>query len=139
MCDNLTISKNNTSGWTINLGVTRRTSTPLFVRQRQVAKLIKHPGFQMSVDYYYSDDIALVLLKEKVEFDEFLRPVCLPANSSVEVAPGMLTIIIIIILMMMMIVILKKIFFFFPNNYYYISHHCFQIFFLLCFSIVLVH
>ncbi|OTF82633.1 Group 3 mite allergen-like protein (serine protease), partial [Euroglyphus maynei] len=76
-------TKNNTDGWTINLGVTRRTSSPLFV-----AKLIKHPGFQMSVDYYYSDDIALVLLEEKVEFDEFLRPVCLPANSSVQVASG---------------------------------------------------
>lgn len=43
----------------------------------------------MSIDYYYSDDIALVLLKDKVEFDEFLRPVCLPANSSVEVASGL--------------------------------------------------
>ncbi|UXI22791.1 Insulin-like growth factor 2 mRNA-binding protein 1 [Sarcoptes scabiei] len=81
-------TKSNVTGWTINLGVTRRTSSPLFVRQREVAKLIKHPRFQMSLDYYYSDDIALVLLKEKVEFDEFLRPVCLPANSSVEVEPG---------------------------------------------------
>ena len=42
----------------------------------------------MSLDYYYSNDIALVLLEEKVEFDEFLRPVCLPANSSIELKPG---------------------------------------------------
>lgn len=80
--------KTNTTDWIVNLGVTRRTSSPLFVRQRRVAKLIKHPGFQMSVDYYYSDDIALVLLEEKVEYDEFLRPVCLPANSSIELEPG---------------------------------------------------
>lgn len=80
--------KSNTTGWILNLGVTRRTSTPLFVRQRRVVKLIKHPGFQMSIDNYYSDDIALVLLDEKVDFDEFLRPVCLPANSSVQLKPG---------------------------------------------------
>lgn len=69
------------------MGVSRRTSSPLFVRQRRVAKMIKHPSFQMSTDYY-SDDIALVLLEDKVEFDEFLRPVCLPVNSSVELEPG---------------------------------------------------
>lgn len=79
---------NDTTGWVLNLGVTRRTATPLFVRQRKVAKLIKHPRFQMSLDYYYSDDIALVLLDEKVDFDEFLRPVCLPANSSVPLEAG---------------------------------------------------
>lgn len=80
--------KSNPTDWIVNLGVTRRTSSPLFVRQRRVAKLIKHHGFQMSIDYYYSDDIALVLLEEKVEFDEFLRPVCLPANSTVQLEPG---------------------------------------------------
>lgn len=79
--------KSNPTDWIVNLGVTRRTSSPLFVRQRRVAKLIKHHGFQMSIDYYYSDDIALVLLEEKVEFDEFLRPVCLPANSTVQLEP----------------------------------------------------
>lgn len=80
--------KSNTTGWVLNLGVTRRTSSPLSSRQRRVIKLIKHPGFQMSIDHYYSDDIALVLLEEKVDFDEFLRPVCLPANSSVQLKPG---------------------------------------------------
>ena len=72
----------------MNLGVSRRTSTPLFVRQRKVAKLIKHPKYQSSLDYYYSNDIALVLLDQKVEYDEFLRPVCLPANSSVDIEAG---------------------------------------------------
>lgn len=69
----------NTTGWIAQLGVTRRTSTPTFVRRRNVRALIQHPGFQISPNHFYSDDIALALLDEPVDFDEFLRPVCLPS------------------------------------------------------------
>jgi hypothetical protein len=36
----------------------------------------------------YSSDIALILLEESVDFDEFLRPICLPESSLIRILPG---------------------------------------------------
>lgn len=69
-------NRTNTEGWTVHLGLTRRTASPVFVRRRGVAVIIKHPDFNLNGSY--ENDIALLLLSEPVNFDEFLRPVCLP-------------------------------------------------------------
>lgn len=64
------------SGWTVKLGLTRRTASPLAVRRRKVRAVIKHEAFNSY--NVYGNDIALLLLDEPVSFDDFLRPVCLP-------------------------------------------------------------
>lgn len=79
-------SQSSTEGWTIKLGVTRRTASPFSIRTRKVARLLKHPGFSSASAY--SSDIALLLLADSVSFDEFLRPVCLPASSQIDLAVG---------------------------------------------------
>ena len=69
-------NQTDTDGWTIHLGLTRRTASPVFVRTRNVSVIVKHDDFNS--EHYYGNDIALLLLSEPVNFDEFLRPVCLP-------------------------------------------------------------
>lgn len=49
------------------------------MRRHRVASVIKHPLFNTST---YSNDIALIFLDESIEFDEFLRPVCLPSDNT---------------------------------------------------------
>jgi hypothetical protein len=80
-------SQTDINGWTVNLGATRRTASPFFVRKRKVSRLLKHPGFNPSANMY-SSDIALILLEESVDFDEFLRPICLPESSLIRILPG---------------------------------------------------
>ena len=69
-------NQTDTEGWTIQLGLTRRTASPLFVRTRGVAVIVKHDDFNS--ENLYGNDIALFQLSQPVNFDEFLRPVCLP-------------------------------------------------------------
>jgi len=69
-------NQTETEGWTIHLGLTRRTASPVFVRTRGVDAIIKHNDFNS--EHLFGNDIALLLLSEPVNFDEFLRPVCLP-------------------------------------------------------------
>lgn len=69
-------NQTNPQGWTIHLGLTRRTASPVFVRRRTLKAIIKHNDFNSQNSY--GNDIALLLLNEPVNFDEFLRPVCLP-------------------------------------------------------------
>lgn len=70
----------------MSLGVTRRTASPFSVQKRRVRHLLKHPGFNPSANMY-SSDIALILLDRPVDFDEFLRPICLPTIET-EIATG---------------------------------------------------
>lgn len=67
------------------MGLTRRTASPLFVRKLHVSAVIKHPSFNSA--NLYANDIALLLLKEPIDFDEFLRPVCLPSDDY-QLKPG---------------------------------------------------
>lgn len=63
-------------GWMVKVGVTRRIASPAFVRKLRVRKIIKHPDFNRAE--HLNNDIALILLDESVEFNQYLRPVCLP-------------------------------------------------------------
>lgn len=58
------------------MGLTRRTSSPMFVRKRPLTVIVKHDNFNSA--NLYGNDIALLKLASPVNFDEFLRPVCLP-------------------------------------------------------------
>ncbi|KAI1283699.1 Transmembrane protease serine 2 [Halotydeus destructor] len=73
------------TGWSVQLGLTRRTASPLFVRKRKLAAIIKHPAFNAVNSY--GNDIALLKLDQPVDFDEFLRPVCLPKDG-LKLSPG---------------------------------------------------
>ncbi|XP_053201351.1 atrial natriuretic peptide-converting enzyme-like isoform X2 [Panonychus citri] len=72
-------NQTDVTGLTVKLGLTRRTSSPFLVRRQKVSAVIKHPGFNLANTY--GNDIALLLLEESVDFDEFLRPVCLPVGA----------------------------------------------------------
>lgn len=72
-------NQTNPQGWTIHLGLTRRTASPVFVRRRTLSAIVKHEDFNSNNSY--GNDIALLLLSEAVNFDEFLRPVCLPPKT----------------------------------------------------------
>lgn len=63
-------------GWMVKVGVTRRIASPAFVRKLKVRKIIKHPEFNKGP--LFNNDIALILLEESVEFNQYLRPICLP-------------------------------------------------------------
>lgn len=63
-------------GWMVKVGVTRRIASPAFVRKLGVRKIIKHPNFNHGS--LFNNDIALILLEESVEFNQYLRPICLP-------------------------------------------------------------
>lgn len=69
-------NQTDVDGWSIHLGLTRRTSSPIFVRKRPLSVIIKHDNFNSA--NLYGNDIALLKLASPVNFDEFLRPVCLP-------------------------------------------------------------
>lgn len=64
-------------GWMVKVGVTRRIASPAFVRKLKVKKIIKHFAFNHGT--HLNNDIALILLEESVEFNQYLRPICLPA------------------------------------------------------------
>lgn len=63
-------------GWMVKVGVTRRIASPAFVKKLKVRKIIKHPNFNQ--DSMFNNDIALIQLEESVEYNQFLRPICLP-------------------------------------------------------------
>ncbi|RWS04725.1 atrial natriuretic peptide-converting enzyme-like protein, partial [Dinothrombium tinctorium] len=69
------------SGWTIKLGLTRRTASPLSVRKRNISAVIKHHSFNSA--NLYANDIALLFLEKEIDFDDFLRPVCLPSKKTI--------------------------------------------------------
>ena len=64
-------------GWMVKVGVTRRTASPAYVKKLMVRKIIKHDAFNEAA--HLNNDIALILLEEAVEFNHYLRPICLPA------------------------------------------------------------
>lgn len=63
-------------GWMVKVGITRRIASPAFVKKLKARRIIKHPNFNH--DSLFNNDIALILLEESVEFNQYLRPICLP-------------------------------------------------------------
>lgn len=99
---------NNVSGWTIQLGITRRTSHSYLGRKVKVKRVITHPHYNVGVAH--DNDVALFQvsaarmknaghksdveyvrfyipqLASKVEFHDHLKPVCLPKENE-EIEP----------------------------------------------------
>ncbi|CAK1602577.1 unnamed protein product [Parnassius mnemosyne] len=75
------------SGWTIQLGITRRRSHAYYGQKVKVRRVVPHPLYNIGVAH--DNDIALFQLAVRVRYHEQLSPVCLPpAQRSLE--PGTL-------------------------------------------------
>ncbi|XP_046987649.1 atrial natriuretic peptide-converting enzyme-like [Schistocerca americana] len=73
------------SGWTIQLGITRRHSHSFYGQKMKVRRVVPHPMYNMGVAH--DNDVALFQLKTRVRFHEHLLPVCLPPANH-ELHPG---------------------------------------------------
>ncbi|XP_072154479.1 brain-specific serine protease 4-like [Bemisia tabaci] len=78
-------SSGDPTGWTIQLGITRRDAHSYMGQKMKVHRVISHPQYNVGVAH--DNDVALFQLKTKVEFHEHLVPVCLPPPNY-ELAPG---------------------------------------------------
>ncbi|GJQ67502.1 SCRASP2 [Trypoxylus dichotomus] len=75
------------SGWTIQLGITRRHAHSYYGQKIKVKRVVPHPLY--NVDVAHDNDVALFQLSNRVTFHEHLSPVCLPAANKV-LYPGTL-------------------------------------------------
>nr|KAF7435742.1 hypothetical protein H0235_003933 [Vespula pensylvanica] len=75
------------SGWTIQLGITRRHSHTYLGQKLKIKRVIRHPDYSLGV--VHDNDVALCQLEKRVQFHEHLRPVCLP-NATTNLAPATL-------------------------------------------------
>lgn len=73
------------SGWTIQLGITRRHSHTYYAQKMKVRRVVPHPMYNLEVAH--DNDVALFQLASKVTFHEHLLPVCLPPPNR-ELLPG---------------------------------------------------
>ncbi|XP_067011230.2 atrial natriuretic peptide-converting enzyme [Anabrus simplex] len=73
------------SGWTIQLGITRRHAHSYFSQKMKVRRVVAHPMYNLGVAH--DNDVALFQLKKRVSFHEHLLPVCLPPPNH-ELLPG---------------------------------------------------
>lgn len=53
-----------------------------------VHKIIKHPGYNTDT---VANDVALVVLADKIVFSEFMKPVCLPSGENYHVGQYCIT------------------------------------------------
>ncbi|XP_077291276.1 atrial natriuretic peptide-converting enzyme-like [Arctopsyche grandis] len=67
------------TGWTIQLGITRRHAHSYYGQKMKVKRVIPHPLYNLGVAH--DNDVALFQLASKVTFHEQLVPVCLPPAS----------------------------------------------------------
>ncbi|KAK6618238.1 hypothetical protein RUM44_002689 [Polyplax serrata] len=79
-------NESNLSGWKIQLGITRRHSHNYYGQKVKVKRVISHPLYNVGVNH--DNDVALFQLKNPVNFNEHLLPVCLPPPGR-ELVPGM--------------------------------------------------
>ncbi|RZF46289.1 hypothetical protein LSTR_LSTR012000 [Laodelphax striatellus] len=80
-------SQGNPSGWTIQLGITRRHAHSYFGQKMKVKRVIPHPQYNTGIAH--DNDIALFQLQTPVTFHDHLLPVCLPPVDY-HLQPGML-------------------------------------------------
>ncbi|XP_039290247.1 atrial natriuretic peptide-converting enzyme isoform X1 [Nilaparvata lugens] len=80
-------SQGNPSGWTIQLGITRRHAHSYFGQKMKVKRVIPHPQYNTGIAH--DNDIALFQLQSPVAFHDHLLPVCLPPDDY-HLKPGML-------------------------------------------------
>ncbi|XP_033366977.1 uncharacterized protein LOC117243520 [Bombus vosnesenskii] len=75
------------TGWTIQLGITRRHSHTYLGQKLKVKRVVPHPDYNVGVAQ--DNDVALFQLEKRVQFHEHLRPVCLP-TADTHLIPGTL-------------------------------------------------
>ncbi|KAL1492648.1 hypothetical protein ABEB36_010876 [Hypothenemus hampei] len=73
------------SGWTIQLGITRRHAHSFYGQKMKVKRVVPHPMY--NVGFVHDNDVALFQLSNRVTFHEHLLPVCLPKPNK-ELKPG---------------------------------------------------
>ncbi|CAH1153793.1 unnamed protein product, partial [Phaedon cochleariae] len=73
------------SGWTIQLGITRRHAHSFYGQKVKVKRVVPHPMYNLGVAH--DNDVALFQLSSRVTFHEHLSPVCLPSADK-ELKPG---------------------------------------------------
>ncbi|XP_071441683.1 atrial natriuretic peptide-converting enzyme-like [Hetaerina americana] len=84
-------NQSDPSGWTIQLGVTRRRSHAYLGQKVQVRRVVPHPLYNQGITH--DNDVALFQLKSRVTFHEHLLPVCLPSPNHELVPETMCTVI----------------------------------------------
>ena len=47
--------------------------------ERNVSKVFIHPKYNPDFHFY---DVGLILLEQQVEYSDYIRPICLPSNST---------------------------------------------------------
>ncbi|KAG6796821.1 hypothetical protein HZU73_07807 [Apis mellifera caucasica] len=75
------------TGWTIQLGITRRHSHTYLGQKLKVKRVVPHPEYNLG--FAQDNDVALFQLEKRVQFHEHLRPVCLP-TANTQLIPGTL-------------------------------------------------
>ncbi|XP_024083627.1 atrial natriuretic peptide-converting enzyme isoform X2 [Cimex lectularius] len=78
-------SHGDTSGWTIQLGITRRHAHSYFGQKAKVKRVVPHPLYNIGIPH--DNDVALFQLQQRVTFHEHLLPVCLPSEGE-DLVPG---------------------------------------------------
>uniref|UniRef100_A0A3Q3E9U4 Peptidase S1 domain-containing protein n=1 Tax=Hippocampus comes TaxID=109280 RepID=A0A3Q3E9U4_HIPCM len=73
-------SSTSVLGWSASLGLQNLKGNNSNKVSRNVHTIILHPGFDI---FSLDNDIALLRLSSPVTFSDYIRPVCLAANSSV--------------------------------------------------------
>ncbi|XP_051925272.1 uncharacterized protein LOC127603210 [Hippocampus zosterae] len=73
-------SSTSVLGWSASLGLRNLKGNDSNKVSRNVRTIVLHPGFDI---FSLDNDIALLRLSSPVTFSEYVRPVCLAANSSV--------------------------------------------------------
>ncbi|XP_072749852.1 uncharacterized protein [Anoplolepis gracilipes] len=73
------------SGWTIQLGITRRLSHSYLGQKLKVKRVIAHPNYNLGVAH--DNDVALFQLERPVHYNDHLKPVCLP-TAATNLTPG---------------------------------------------------
>ncbi|XP_029661736.1 atrial natriuretic peptide-converting enzyme [Formica exsecta] len=80
-------SHSEVSGWTIQLGITRRLSHSFMGQTLKVKRVISHPNYNLGAAH--DNDIALFQLERPVQYNDHLKPVCLP-TAATNLTPGTL-------------------------------------------------
>lgn len=78
-------SHSDVTGWTIQLGITRRHAHSYYGQKMKVRRVVPHPAYNVGVAH--DNDVALFQLSSRVTFHEHLLPVCLPPANK-ELVPG---------------------------------------------------
>lgn len=67
------------SQWKIDVGIHSRSANEANRKEYLVSEIIQHPGFNFQ---FLDDDIAIMKTTTPIEINDYVRPICLPAQES---------------------------------------------------------